>query len=134
VIRGVWGSEGVALSHTQFMAARVHGDRYWLYVVEFADDTGRAVVHPIHDPFSKIGEFRFDRGWRQLADPAEAPSAACTLTAGQRVSAGERGAGRVERVVSRGSLRVIRIRLEAEGSLVKMAFDPAAIHPLPEAT
>jgi Protein NO VEIN, C-terminal len=73
-ICGRWTALGVKVSPTQFEAARTLGDQFWLYVVEHADEADRAIVHPIPNPFAKVTEYRFDHGWRQLADPREAPS------------------------------------------------------------
>jgi hypothetical protein len=94
-MRGPWTRQGVALSRRQFEAAQQYGDRYWLYVVEFADDPARARIHPIHNPFARITQFFFDSGWRQLADPAESPSATCQLTVGQRIAVANVGKGEV---------------------------------------
>jgi sacsin len=127
-IRGPWSRQGVALSRRQFEAAQRFGARYWLYVVEFADDPGRARVHPIQNPFAKINQFWFDGGWRQLADPAEAPSAACTLTIGQRITVDNVGNGVVERVEQRGAIRVVHLLLDG-GVRVRRPFNPATMRP-----
>ncbi|MBX3399566.1 MAG: DUF3883 domain-containing protein [Gemmataceae bacterium] len=127
-IRGPWTRQGVAISRRQFEAAREYGERYWLYVVEFADDPSRARIHPIHNPYSRITQFWFDGGWRQLADPAEAPSAACRLVVGQRISLGNAGEGVVERLEERGALRVVHVRLD-DGTLVRRPFNPATMRP-----
>jgi hypothetical protein len=128
-VRGPWTRQGVALSRRQFEAAQQYGDRYWLYVVEFADDPPRARVHPIHNPFAKINQFWFDSGWRQLADPAEAPSATCRLSVGQRIAVAGMGPGVVERVEERGALRVVHVRLDS-GALVRKPFNPATMGPV----
>jgi hypothetical protein len=98
-------------------------------VVEFADDPARARVHPIHNPFAKINQFWFDSGWRQLADPAEAPSATCKLTVGQGIALDNVGKGVVERVEERGALKVVHVRLEG-GAVVRRPFNPATMQPL----
>jgi hypothetical protein len=130
-VRGPWTRQGVALSRRQFEAAQQYGDRYWLYVVEFADDPARARVHPIHNPFARINQFWFDTGWRQLADPAEAPSATCRLSVGQRIAVAGVGPGVVERVEERGALRVVHVRLDS-GALVRKPFNPATMGPVSE--
>ena len=130
-IRGPWTRQGVAISRRQFEAAREYGDRYWLYVVEFADDPSQARIHPIHNPYSRITQFWFDGGWRQLADPAEAPSATCQLVVGQRIALGNVGEGVVERLEDRGALRVVHVRLD-DGALVRRPFNPATMRPTGE--
>lgn len=122
-IRGGWTRQGVSLSSRQFRAAREHGESFWLYVVEFADDPAHALVHPIRDPFAKITEFWFDRGWRQLADPAEAPSASVTLGREARIEVEGHGRGTVTEVIERGALKVVVVRLDAGGGL-KKPFNP----------
>jgi hypothetical protein len=128
-IRGPWTRQGVAISRRQFEAAQQFGDRYWLYVVEFADDPARARVHPIHNPFAKIKQFWFDSGWRQLADPVEAPSAGCSLAVGQRIAVDKAGIGSVERVEERGALKVVHVRLD-NGELVRKPFNPGTMRPV----
>jgi hypothetical protein len=128
-VRGPWTRLGVAISRRQFEAAQQFGDRYWLYVVEFADDPARAKVHPIHNPFGKINQFWFDSGWRQLADPAEAPSAGCNLAVGQRIAMDKEGVGVVERVEERGALKVVHVRLDG-GTRVRKPFNPRTMRSL----
>jgi hypothetical protein len=130
-VRGPWTRQGVALSPRQFGAAQQYGDQYWLYVVEFADDPARARIHPIRNPFAKITQFWFDNGWRQLADPSEAPSATCRLSVGQRVAVANKGNGVVERVEDRGAIKVIYVRLDS-GEPVRKLFSPTTVQPLVE--
>jgi hypothetical protein len=125
-IRGPWTRLGVAISRRQFEAAQQYGERYWLYVVEFADDPARARVHPIHNPFARITQFWFDCGWRELADTAEAPSASCDFSAGQRITVDNVGSGVVERVEQRGALRVVHLLLDG-GTRVRRPFNPATM-------
>lgn len=128
-IRGPWTRQGVAISRRQFEASQQFGDRYWLYVVEFADDPARARVHPVHNPFAKINQFWFDSGWRQLADPVESPSAGCSLAVGQRIAVDKVGVGSVERVEERGALKVVHVRLDG-GELIRKPFNPGTMRPL----
>lgn len=59
-----WDRRGVALSPDELRVAQREGERYWLYVVEYASDPMRATVYRIQDPAGKVHEFRFDDGWR----------------------------------------------------------------------
>jgi len=63
---GAWGSDGVGVTAPEFEAARTHGERYWLYVVEYADTEG-AVLHRVRDPAGTVSDFFFDGGWRAVA-------------------------------------------------------------------
>ncbi len=66
-LSGDWGRDGVPLSSRQFEHARDLGDKFWLYVVERA--TGNHPrVSAIRNPGWKANEFRFDCGWRDLAE------------------------------------------------------------------
>jgi hypothetical protein len=130
-IRGSWTPQGVALSRCQFATTQLHGDQFWLYVVEFAHDPAMAIVHPIPNPFVKITHYWFDNGWRQLADATEAPSATCRLTVGQRIDVVNKGQGVVEQVEERGALRVIHVRL-GSGELIRKQFSPTTMRPVAE--
>jgi hypothetical protein len=122
-ISGPWTRLGVALSPRQFQAARELGDRFWLYVVEHADDPARAVVHPIQNPFVKVTGYWFDRGWMQLVDPNEAPSRQGRAEVGQRISIANVGEGTILDITQRGALRVLVVRLD-DGREVKRPFNP----------
>lgn len=63
-IHGPWGARGVGVTRAQYDAALRLGQAWWLYVVEYANDAARAVVHPIQNPFHQATEYRFDAGWR----------------------------------------------------------------------
>ena len=58
----------VGLSSVQFNFARQHGEQYWLYVVEHADDPERARIVKIQNPAGRAGTFTYDKGWISVAD------------------------------------------------------------------
>ena len=58
----------VCLSRSQFDCAWIHGEAYWLYIVERAGDADRVQVLRIQDPAGKAKYFAYDQGWRQIAD------------------------------------------------------------------
>jgi hypothetical protein len=64
---GEWSAAGVPLSARQFALAWRERERYWLYVVEFAQDPDRRRVTRLQDPVGKIMQYRVDSGWRALA-------------------------------------------------------------------
>ena len=64
---GSLDDRSVALSHTQFDFARQHGDQFWLYIVEHADDDSARIIR-IQNPAGKAYYFTFDRGWRDVAE------------------------------------------------------------------
>jgi len=67
-LRDAWGLSGVGLTPTEFAAAQRFGDRYWLYVVEFAREPERATIYRIRNPANRADEFRFDSGWAAAAE------------------------------------------------------------------
>jgi sacsin len=123
-INGGWSPRGVGLSATQFAVAQDKKDAFWLYVVEHANAPESAVVHPIQDPASKITEYRFDDGWRDLASGGEAESA--VLSKGLRIIIKEKGEGMVEEVRKRGALDYLEVALDS-GETWKGAYNPSTM-------
>lgn len=66
-MKGCLEDRPVGLSSTQFEFARQHGDQYWLYIVEHADDETQARIVRIKDPVGRAGTFTFDKGWASIA-------------------------------------------------------------------
>jgi hypothetical protein len=58
----------VGLSPAQFDFAKEHGQQYWLYVVEHANDPSHARIVKIQDPAGRGSTFTFDRGWVEIAE------------------------------------------------------------------
>jgi hypothetical protein len=84
----VWGIQGVGLSRRQFLTSLEDGDRYWLYVVERADDDAAFRIYRIHDPGGRVSQFLFDEGWRGADAGTERPvGAADAVAADERVGA-----------------------------------------------
>jgi hypothetical protein len=125
-LAGPWTEQGVSLSPRQFQAARELGDRFWLYVVEYAEDPVLAVVHPIQNPFSKVTSYWFDRGWKQLADLREGPSQQGAVAECQRISVAGQGRGTVVAVTQRGALRLVTIKFD-DGRQIKRPFNPTTM-------
>ncbi|MDE2967319.1 MAG: DUF3883 domain-containing protein [Chloroflexota bacterium] len=65
-LRGAWGDHPVAMTRTQFEMAREKRDRFWLYVVEHAEDDARQLF-AIQDPVGRAEMYAFDRGWESIA-------------------------------------------------------------------
>lgn len=68
-IRGEWTIRGVMLSARQFREAEEHGEQFWLYIVENAEDDDLYRIHRIQDPANRIDFFGFDSGWEALREP-----------------------------------------------------------------
>lgn len=65
---GAWTLEGVALTPTELMTAQQKGDRYWLCVVEYAQDENRRQLHLLRNPYGLTQQFRFDVGWKSAVE------------------------------------------------------------------
>jgi len=68
-IRSEWTLRGVMLSARQFREAKEHGDQFWLYIVENAEDDELHRIHRIQDPANRIDFFGFDKGWEAMREP-----------------------------------------------------------------
>lgn len=113
-VNGEWNQTGVGLSRLQFSNAQDYGDRYWLYVVEFASDPQHMRVHPIRSPATQVTSFMFDGNWRDaVADERADPALA--FIAGAKVKHQQFGFGRIESMDLRGSTRVMSIDFVTSG-------------------
>ena len=104
---GEWGGMGVSVSRTQFSNAQDLGDKYWLYVVEYALDESAARVHPIQNPAMKVDSFMFDGGWRDVVDDEKADPT-LRFVEGARVECAL-GVGVIEKVTDRGHTKSLVI-------------------------
>ena len=84
-MRGTLEDRSVGISSAQSEFARRHGEQFWLYIVERADDPDRARVIKIKDPVGKAGTFTFDKGWSSVAE-AESLSEDATQDAEETAS------------------------------------------------
>jgi hypothetical protein len=64
---GAWDG-AIALSGEHFRLEESEGERFWIYVVEFAEDARKRRLHRIQDPAGKARYFTFDPGWQALAE------------------------------------------------------------------
>lgn len=67
-INGPWDVGGVSISSTQYAFGELHPDKFWLYVVEYALDDNAFRIYPIQNPTRQITNYRFDHGWKELAN------------------------------------------------------------------
>ena len=65
-LSAAWDMSDVGLSAAQFDKAMALRERFWLYVVSNLDGE-KPEVCKIQDPVSKISQYRFDDGWRLVA-------------------------------------------------------------------
>jgi hypothetical protein len=69
-VSGEWGSLGAEVTRTQFERAGELGERYWLYVVERAQQDDFTISR-IQNPARQVNRFVYDDGWRALAEETD---------------------------------------------------------------
>ena len=119
-LSGAWSNFGVKLTPAQVKFGKKHGDRHWLYVVEFALEPERFMIHMIQNPVEKITEFRFDAGWKQFCSETSSPTAAKPKK-GSRVSVEGKGEGVVADLSPFGKFMRLRIDLDS-GKTLKLNY------------
>ena len=117
-VDGEWNQTGVGLSKIQFSNAQDHGDRYWLYVVEFAMDSNHARVHAIQNPAMKISSFMFDGNWRD-ATTNEHGDPTLRFVPGARIHHENFGTGKILGIVMRGSTKLITVKFESRDQVTR---------------
>ena len=110
-VDGEWNQRGVGLTKTQFSNAQDYGDRYWLYVVEFALDPDHARIHAIRNPALQVSSFMFDGNWREAATD-ESPDPTKLFVPGARIHYDNMGTGEILAVAVRGSTKLLTIQFE----------------------
>ena len=110
-VAGEWNQTGVGLSRLQFSNAQDYGDRYWLYVVEFATDPEHARVHAIRNPATQVTAFMFDGNWRE-ATTDERADPTMRFVPGVRVRHEGLGTGEILDVVMRGATKLLTIHFD----------------------
>ncbi|MBI5294600.1 MAG: DUF3883 domain-containing protein [Chloroflexi bacterium] len=120
-INGSWGVGGVSISSTQYDFGELHPDKFWLYVVEYALDNNASQIYPIQNPTRHITHYRFDHGWKDLAniEAQFVPEPAVGLYV---LNKEDQTVGLIVKVRGSGVLKQITIRFEdgrEEGVLYK---------------
>lgn len=119
---GAWTEEGIALTPTELQTAIRHGEHYWLCVVEYAQDQDRRRLWLVQDPFGKADQFRFDRGWQDVAKRNTNKS--MSPAAGLYVTIPEFGKAKILEVIGTGMLTKLRLEFEDKSTETKI-FSPA---------
>jgi hypothetical protein len=103
---GLWTETGIVLTPAELQYAQRLRDRYFLYIVEFANDPERRALYRIQDPFGKVMQFRFDSGWKSIATSTNALEPA----AGFRIEL-EEGIGTIVDVRRAGQFYSLRVQI-----------------------
>jgi hypothetical protein len=67
-LSGDWEYSNAGMTDIQYKKATELADRYWLYVVERADQPDWR-IHRIRNPVAWADQYLFDDGWQALAEP-----------------------------------------------------------------
>lgn len=115
---GLWNDAGIVLTPAELHFAHRFRERYFLYVVEFANDPERRTLYRIQDPYGKVQQFRFDSGWKAVAVTADIIEPAV----GIKIECSD-GIGTIVEVRRAGQFYTLRVQL-GEGPPRSVLFVP----------
>ena len=118
---GAWTEDGVALTPTELMTAQKKGDRYWLCVVEYAQDEKRRQLHLLRNPYGLTQQFRFDVGWKSAAESVA--TVPCKPEKDMYIDMQGVGRGRILSVRGKGRFFNLHVTLD-DGRQVNKPFNP----------
>ena len=116
-VAGAWGQRGVMVTPAQFEFALRHGEKAWLYVVEYA--LSEPKLHRIQDFARRVWRFGIDEGWKEIADSADTAdrqqqdNVLSSPTKGMQVILADGRLGVVEDVNGEGRLLGVIVKLES---------------------
>ena len=119
-----WTEAGVALTPTELMTAQKHGDRYWLCVVEHAEDKERRALYLLQNPYGLTQQFRFNSGWKTAAISHAAVSV--VPEAGLYVEIPGEGRGKILSFKKASRFYKLHLMLDG-GRLANRVFNPATM-------
>lgn len=122
---GAWTEEGVALTPTELAKAHSARDRYWLCVVEYANDDNRRQLFLVQDPFGLTTQFRFDKGWKATAKTIAVKPQRPEV--GMFVTIANEGKGRIIKVKGSGQFTKMHIEFEGGRQSFSKVFNPATM-------
>lgn len=126
-LSGAWNEFGVKLSIAQVQFAVRKEAIHWVYVVEFALDPVRRVIHAFRNPLAKATDFRLDGGWKGLSDEMRNATQAA-IRVGTQISYDGLGEGEIIRIQEFGAFKKLEIRFTS-GQTLKIRFpDPKIQH------
>ena len=119
---GAWTQEGVALTPRELITAHEQREHYWLCVVEHVHDDGRRQMYLVQDPFGLTDQFRFDVGWKGVAE--QLISVPTRPEKDLYIQLSDDGPGRIISVRERGKFFNLHVILRG-GRQVNTVFHPA---------
>lgn len=126
-LRGEWTERGVGLTIDQFEYARNYQEKFWLYVVEFADSPDKLRITRIQNPAARITQYRFIDSWRQLAVKTEQPAGTGPQSwEGREIRLDENRQGRILVAQAHGQLTRLHVELP-DGTRSWLVFNPGTM-------
>ena len=122
-IRQNWTQLGVGVTKAQKEAAERFGRSWWLYVVEYAGDSSKAIIHEIKNPFMQASEYRFDDGWREIADGSGENTGANEPVVGETYERGDGSPVTIKSCKKMGGLWLVEID-SSDGQSINVAWSP----------
>ncbi len=117
-----WTEEGIILTPAELQAAANMGDKYLLYVVEYALDDSKRKAHLIRDPYNKTREFRFDSGWKSISTHTK--QSELLPRPGIYIDLPIVGKGCIVATTRKGRFFTVKVKLTA-GEIVSRIYNPS---------
>lgn len=122
-IRHNWTQLGVGVTKAQKEAAERFGRSWWLYVVEFAGDSSKAIIHQLPNPFIQASEYRFDDGWRDLTEGSAENTGATEPVVRETYDRGDGSPVTIKSCKKMGGLWRVEIEC-SDGQTISVAWSP----------
>jgi hypothetical protein len=122
---GAWTEEGIALTPTELIKAHSARHRYWLCVVEYAQDENRHQLFLVNDPFGLTSQFRFDKGWKAVAGAIVTQPQ--KPEQGMFITVNGEGKGHIVKVKGTGLFTKLHIEFEHGKQVFSKVFNPTTM-------
>jgi hypothetical protein len=120
-LRRAWDARGVQLTPAELRCAEDYGDRYWVYVVEYARDPERRRLYRIRNVAGRVTSFCLDDGWAALDEPEDE---ILQPARGRLLYEGDQQLGTIIEVTKRGE--ALRLELDkGDGERLFRNWNPA---------
>lgn len=127
---GAWDARGVRLTPAELRAAHAFGERYWVYVVEFAKEPSRRRLYRLRGPASQVNAYCLDQGWAALDEPE---AEALTPAGGLLLLDGDTPLGVIETTEQRGeAIKLVFVTESGERS--RLTWNPSRHRLQPRST
>lgn len=111
-IIGEWntGSNVPLMSAEHMNLSQDIKNKYWLYVVEFAESSTNRRIYCIRNPFNKITQYAFDCGWKSISEKEDPIN---QFAVGTRIKHNTFGEGIIKEINNKGKMKLLIILFES---------------------